>query len=136
MNEASATSPKFTGRSLTGSRVCISLYFFLFGFTFASWASRIPAIQHQLHLTDPELGAVLLSMPVGSFIALPFSGYFTAKLGSRKIALFSGVVYCVLLAGIGLAQNTWLLSCLLFFFGAAGNMLNIAINTQAMYPCV
>ena len=118
--------------SLRARRISISLCFFLFGFIFASWASRIPAIQQQLHLSEAGLGAVLLSMPIGSFIALPFSGYFSSKFGSRKVTIIATFIYSCLLIAIGFSQNTFQLTTCLFLFGAAGNIVNIAINTQAL----
>lgn len=118
--------------SLRARRISISLLFFFFGFTFASWASRIPAIQQQLHLSEAGLGAVLLSMPVGSFIALPFSGYLSSKFGSRIVTIISTFIYSCLLAAIGYSQNSFQLTTCLFLFGAAGNIVNIAINTQAL----
>jgi MFS family permease len=118
--------------TLTATRVRISLFFFFYGFTFATWASRIPDIQQQLHLSETALGAVLLAMPVGSFITLPFSGYFTAKLGSRKVVIFAATVYSFLLVGIGFSDSVLLLAVCLFLFGSAGNLMNIAINTQAL----
>ncbi|MEP6582925.1 MAG: MFS transporter [Ginsengibacter sp.] len=119
-------------RPLKAIRIRISSLFFFFGFIFATWASRIPAIQQQLHLSDSGLGAVLLSMPVGSFLALPFSGYLSAKFGSRIVAIFSSLIYSCLLIGIGFSQNAFQLTVCLFLFGAAGNIVNIAINTQAL----
>ncbi len=118
--------------SLRARRISISLCFFFFGFIFASWASRIPAIQQQLHLSEAGLGAVLLSMPVGSFLALPFSGYLSSKFGSRKVTIISTFIYSCLLVTIGFSQNTFQLTTCLFLFGAAGNIVNIAINTQAL----
>ncbi len=113
-------------------RLSISFLFFFFGFTFASWASRIPAIQQQLHLSDAGLGAVLLSMPVGSFLALPLSGYLSSKFGSRKVTIISTFIYSCLLAAIGFSNNSFQLTICLFLFGFAGNIVNIAINTQAL----
>ncbi|MEO7119633.1 MAG: MFS transporter [Ginsengibacter sp.] len=113
-------------------RWAVNVFFFFYGFLFATWASRIPAIQQQLNLSDAKLGLVLLGMPLGSFIALPFSGIFTSKHGSKVIIIISSFVYCVLLPAIGFTHNIFGLSFLLFLFGAAGNVLNIAINTQAI----
>src|SRR3954452_19800501 len=121
-----------TQRSLTAVRIRISLFFFFYGFTFATWASRIPNIQQNLHLSDTKLGAVLLAMPVGSFLTLPFSGYFTSKLGSRKVVIFTSLIYASLLSGIGFSNSVFLLTICLFLFGSSGNMMNIAINTQAI----
>ena len=119
-------------RSLVARRVSISLFFFFYGFLFATWASRIPNIQQQLHLSEAALGAVLLSMPIGSFITLPFSGYFTSKLGSRKVVIAASLIYALLLVGIGYAPNVVFLTLCLFLFGSAGNMFNISVNTQAL----
>ncbi len=113
-------------------RLSINVYFFMFGFIFATWASRIPTIQQVLQLDEAGLGTVLLAMPVGSFIALPFSGYLSSAFGSRKICIASGLAYCLLLVWIGMAPSAFMLGLVLFFFGAAANILNIAINTQAL----
>lgn len=126
----SQTNKHFAGRRMT--RFCINIYFFMFGFLFATWASRIPAIQQNLHLDEAGLGAVLLAMPVGSFLAVPFSGYFSSAFGSRKVCIMSGISYCILLIAIGVVNVVWLLAVILFLFGAAANILNIAINTQAI----
>src|SRR5438128_1547483 len=119
-------------RSLTATRIRISLFFFFYGFIFASWASRIPTIQQSLGLSEARLGAVLLAMPVGSFITLPFSGLLTAKIGSRKVVMVASFIYGLILMGIGFSQNVWQLTVCLFLFGSAGNMMNISVNTQAL----
>lgn len=118
--------------SLPARRVSISLFFFFYGFIFATWASRIPAIQQRLNLSDAQLGLVLLGMPVGSFIALPFSGIATSKYGSRIVLIISSVCYCGLLTVIGFLNNPFALAFCLFLFGAASNVLNISVNTQAI----
>lgn len=119
-------------RSLRAIRVRISLFFFFYGFTFATWASRIPAIQQSLHLSETALGAVLLAMPVGSFLTVPFSGYFVSKSGSRIVVIISSFIYSCLLIAIGFSSAVWQLAICLFLFGSSGNMLNIGINTQAI----
>lgn len=119
-------------KSLVARRVSISLFFFFYGFTFASWASRIPNIQQALDLSETRLGATLLAMPVGSFLTLPVSGYLTAKFGSRKVVMVSSVLYACLLVAIGFSSNVLQLSVSLFLFGSAGNMFNISVNTQAI----
>src|SRR5438067_13525440 len=93
--------------SLRTRRISISLFFFFYGFTFATWASRIPNIQQSLHLSETALGAVLLAMPVGSFLTVPFSGYFVAKTGSRKVVMISCCIYSLLLCGIGFSKSVW-----------------------------
>lgn len=113
-------------------RIHISAIFFFYGLSYASWASRIPSIQQNLHLGEAALGAVLLAMPAGSFITVPFTGLMVAKLGSRRVVMASSLLYTIMLAGIGYADNTLHLIIALFLFGSFGNMLNISINTQAI----
>ena len=123
---------KTTSTGLRTHRIAISSLFFLFGFLFATWASRIPAIQQRLHLSETVLGAVLLAMPVGSFLTLPFSGYLATRIGSRKVIRFATLLYCIVLTGIGLSASIWQLTLCLFLFGSIGNLVNISINTQAI----
>jgi MFS family permease len=114
------------------SRLSISAFFFLAGVCFASWASRIPDIKQFLHLSDGGLGAVLLALPVGLLISLPFSGWLVTHFGSRQMVIPAAVSYALLLPLLGLVQTAWQLVAVLFFFGLVGNLLNIAMNTQAV----
>jgi MFS family permease len=119
-------------KSKRAYRIAVSCLFFLQGLCFATWASRIPSIQQNLHLSDAALGGVLLALPVGSMIALPFSGWLVNKYGSKRIATNSLLLYSLSLITLGFAPNTLLLICGLVLFGMAGNTANIAINTQAV----
>lgn len=123
---------KTTTPSLFTRRISLSLFFFFYGLSYASWASRIPTIQQNLHLSETQLGTVLLGMPVGSFLTLPLSGFLVSKIGSRKVIMFASILYSCMLAGIGFSQNIFQLSASLFLFGSFGNMMNISINTQAI----
>ena len=113
-------------------RLAVSLLFFLQGLCFATWASRIPSIKALLHLSDASLGLVLLALPVGSMIGLPFSGWLVTRFGSKTIASSALLVYSLALLPVGLATSLPLLICALIVYGMAGNIANIAINTQAI----
>ncbi len=113
-------------------RAAVALLFFLQGICFSSWASRIPTIQQNLHLSDAALGAVLFSLPVGSMISLPLAGWAVAKLGSKKVVLVALTIYSLLLASLGIAHTIFQLIPILVVFGMAGNTSNIAVNTQAV----
>jgi MFS family permease len=113
-------------------RVAVSTIFFLQGLCFASWASRIPTIQQRMGFSDTQLGLVLLALPVGLMASLPLAGWLVAKQGSRRVALVGALLYAITLLTLGLAATpVQLLGCLVFF-GLAANLLNIAINTQAV----
>lgn len=118
--------------SKRAARLSIGAFFFLAGVCFASWASRIPDIKQYLHLSDAGLGAVLLALPAGLLISLPFSGWLVTHFGSRPMVIPAALSYACLLPVIGLANTAWQLVAVLFFFGLVGNLLNIAMNTQAV----
>lgn len=116
----------------TAARLSVSTFFFLMGLSFASWAARIPDIQQTMHLSPGQLGSVLLGMPLGSLVALAPAGWLVTKLGSRKVTLWSLIFYVGLLPFLGFMDTGWQLALALFCYGAAGDVANIAVNTQVV----
>jgi MFS family permease len=114
-------------------RLAMSFFYFGMGFCFASWASRIPDIKSFLSLSEGELGTILFALPIGQLTAMPFSGKLVTRFGSRKVLLFSLILYAFCLTNIGLAAETWQLALGLYLFGICGNFSNISINTQGVY---
>ncbi|TXK26204.1 MFS transporter [Pontibacter qinzhouensis] len=113
-------------------RKAVGALFFLQGICFASWGSRIPTIQQNLGLSETQLGMVLFALPVGQMLSLPFTGWLISKIGSYRIVLGSAALYAAVLVVVGAAPTLWLLVLALFFFGILANMVNIAVNTQAV----
>jgi MFS family permease len=114
------------------ARISVSSFFFIAGLCFFSWTTRIPEIQSHLKLNDGSLGTVLFALPGGSMVCLPIAGWLVTKLGSRNCMLISAFIYTLLLCIIGTVGAVWGLVATLFFFGMAGNLMNISINTQAI----
>jgi MFS family permease len=113
-------------------RIAISTFFFVAGLTFSTWASRIPDIKTKLHLSDAALGTILFALPVGLLTSLPISGWLVSKFGSRKLIISSALLYPLTLVVLALSASTLQLVIALFFFGVWSNLLNIAMNTQAV----
>jgi MFS family permease len=113
-------------------RFAVSSFFFIAGLCFSSWASRISDIQSKLHLSNAALGSILLGLPIGLLISLPFAGLLVAKFHSKYVVICAATLYALTLPLLGLASYTWQLVICLFIFGIAGNILNISINTQAV----
>lgn len=113
-------------------RIAVSAFFFCQGLCFASWASRIPDLKSALHLSDAALGSILLALPAGQLLAMPFSGRLVTNFGSKKVLRICAVLYAICLTNIGLATQPWHLAVGLFLFGICGNFCNISVNTQAV----
>ena len=113
-------------------RIALSTFYFLSGFTFSSWASRIPTIKAALNLNEAELGSVLLTMPISSMIGLPLSGWLVSKFETRIPLTVGFLINSICLSFIGLAQTTFTLVIVLFLYSLSMRMYNIAVNTQAI----
>lgn len=113
-------------------RVAVAVYFFCLGLSFASWASRIPDIKASLRLSEALLGTILLALPAGQMLTLPFSGRIVARYGSKITLGIAFVGYAFSLTNLGLAKEAWQLGLALFALGIFGNLCNISVNTQAV----
>ena len=113
-------------------RIATSLFFFIEGLTFSTWASRIPAIQAKLHLSDGALGGVLFALPAGLMVSLTVSGWLVSRFGSRPMMVSGSIIYPLILLLLASSASVTQLTLSLFFFGIIGNLINIAMNTQAV----
>jgi MFS family permease len=113
-------------------RITVALFYFSLGLMFATWASRIPDIKTSLHLNDALFGTILFALPAAQFMMMTFSGKLVTRFGSKRVALIALPLYSICLSNIGLVREGWQLAIALFFFGLAGNLCNISINTQGV----
>jgi MFS family permease len=114
------------------ARIAITLFFFISGFGFSSWASRIPDIQHRLQLNEAQLGSILFALPLGLILTLPVTGILLQRFSSRNIMMLGALVFNLMLALIGFVSNTWQLVIVLFCFGSSRNLMNISMNAQSI----
>lgn len=114
------------------NRIAVSAFFFVAGLTFSTWASRIPDFKTSLRLSDAALGTILFALPVGLLTSLPISGWLVAKFSSKRLGQVSAVLYSLSLLLLAASPSVLYLVIALFLFGLFSNMLNIAMNTQAV----
>ncbi len=118
--------------SLARLRRANAVYFFISGFGYSSWTSRIPFIKESLKLNDAHFGTLLFMMPVGLIITMPFTGKLLDHFKSRTIMLCGAMIYNVVLICLGFSPYAWVLAIVLFFFGASRNLMNLSMNAQAI----
>ncbi|MUU79080.1 MFS transporter [Winogradskyella endarachnes] len=114
------------------NRIALSVYFFLSGLCFATWASRIPTLKEFFNLNDAQLGSILLVMPIAALIGTVSSGWLISKFNNRDLLLFSFLFFAFALLGISLVQSTFLLIIVLAIFSICMRVLNIAMNAQSI----
>lgn len=106
--------------------------FLVHGLIVSTWVSRIPAIKDSLHLNNGVLGIALLGAAVGSLAAIPVCGYLVNRYGSRRIADWSAVGFCISLAFPALAVNAVTLFLALVAFGMMAGANDVSMNAQGV----
>jgi MFS family permease len=113
-------------------RIAIKIAFFINGFIYANWVSRLPRIQELYQANDGTIGFVLLASSIGAVGAMPFTGWVIIKNGSRKITLVAVLLYCVIVPLIPIMPGIASLIALYFIMGIVTGMLDVAMNSQAV----
>lgn len=114
------------------ARIAVAIFFFLSGTIFATWTTRIPAIQARLSLSPGSLGLALLGMAAGALVAMNLSGYLSARFGSHFTTIIGSLCFCIALPLLALAPDYPLLIVALVFFGASNGSMDVAMNTQGV----
>ena len=113
-------------------RAFLGVFFFLSGFCFSTWASRIPTIKVLFDLNKAELGTVLVFMPMSSMLGLPISGWLVTRYHSRIPLIISFSLLTVSLCLIGFASSMFMLVVSQCMFAFSIRICNISMNTQAL----
>jgi len=114
------------------TRVAVAVFFFGDGLLLGSWASRIPAVQAQTHITNAELGVALFGSSLGALVAMPLAGRLCERIGSRRVTVAGLVVASASLFGASSAGGLPALGAALFGFGAGFGSVNVAANVQGI----
>lgn len=107
------------------------LAFLAAGFVMASWAPLIPFAKTQVGATEGVFGLLLLCLGLGSIVAMPLTGYLSARMGARPMILLGGYGLVALLPLLVLAPSVPVLALALAFFGAALGTIDVAMNVHA-----
>lgn len=102
------------------------------GFSFASWASRIPQVRDRLHLDPGQLGLVLLAIALGSMVALPVAGMVVTKLGAARSVASMSIVLAVGLAAAAIGYRIGVFPVVggLFLVGFGNGTWDVAMNVE------
>jgi len=120
-------------RDLVNWRTSIFTLFLLCGVTFASWASRLPAVKQNLGIDDFEIGILLFSMGAGSLIGVMSANVIVVRWGAKRglSVTIVGITVGLLLAALGVdalssyAVTVLGLAILGLCFGATDVMMNV-----------
>lgn len=113
-------------------RVALCAVFAVQGFSYASWAVRVPAVKEQVGASAAALGLALLGLSAGAVATMLLAGTLCRRFGSQRITVISCILLSLTLVLPALAHSVITLGLLLAVFGAAYGGLNVAMNTVAV----
>src|SRR5215208_5317687 len=117
---------------LSAARRATQGFFLLSGVAVACWAPMIPYAKARLDLDEANLGMLLLCMGLGCVCAVPFAGHFSHRYGNRIVLTVAGLVFCLALPLLAIAQSSVGLGAALAVFGAAAGVIDVAMNAHAV----
>lgn len=103
------------------------------GLAFASWAARIPTAARVLDLSTGQMGAVLLTMAIGSVLALPMAGSVAARIGTANTVRLGGSISALggLILAFALASSSVPITVAgLFLFGVGIGLWDVSQNVE------
>lgn len=105
--------------------------FFAAGFIFASWAPVIPFAKARVAAGEGFFGLLILCMGLGATVAMPVSGWWSARFGARLMILLGWGGMLAALPVLAVAPNAFVLAAALFVMGASLGSLDVAMNVYA-----
>ncbi len=113
------------------ARSAIRAGFFVEGFCNGIWGAHVPSVALHYGLDEAALSMVLLAAAVGALLSVTQAGPLVARWGARAVAGATGLAMCAAL-GLSLWPSAYpLLLVLMFCFGSAVALFDVAINAEA-----
>ncbi|WP_328349934.1 MFS transporter [Streptomyces sp. NBC_00457] len=112
------------------TQLAIAALFCFLGFQYATWASRLPALKTRLDLNAGEVGLLLVACGAGAAASFPLVTFLMKRLGTRLLALLSGLGLVAILLGLSAAPNYPVALLIICADGVAVGCLNVAMNAQ------
>lgn len=113
-------------------RLGTKLILFITGFSSSSWAVVVPYARANTGVNEATLGTLLLCLGGGALLAMPLTGYLTAKYNCKKVIRASVWSIIFSLPLLSLITSPLLLAAALLIFGTGIGITAGAINIQSV----
>jgi MFS family permease len=114
------------------ARAATTAIFFMTGWVYAAWATRIPAIKDDLGLSDGQVGLAILGLEAGAIVGLPAGGALVSRMGSRRALQIGFSIFPAALFAVALAPGLAALAAWLAVMAAATSVVDVAMNAQGV----
>lgn len=118
--------------SAARGRWAVAAMFLVNGFIIGSWAPQIPLMLPRHSITEFTLGLLILAFGLGAVTAMVWTGRLINHYGSRTVTRTFAIIASFGLAAIVLSPSIPLAAIALFFTGACGGSMDVAMNANAV----
>lgn len=113
-------------------RLATRVAFLVAGIAMSAWAPLVPLAKARTGLDEAALGLVLLCFGGGSLVAMPLAGWWSARVGSRRVIVVAVGTLAIVLPLLAIVEHPLALAATLACFGAGLGALDVAMNLQAI----
>jgi MFS family permease len=106
--------------------------FLVAGWLPAAWATRIPDVKDELHLSAGALALGILGLEAGAIIGLPTGAAIVSRVGSRRALQLGFTGFAPALVAVGLAGGVATLAAALLGMALANSVVDVAMNAQGV----
>ena len=115
------------------ARLAVSVLFFVNGAFISNILPRLPAIKADLALSNAQLGVAVGAASFGALLAGPLASAATARVGSARLGVVTGVVYGLALVLVGLAGGWGALAGAFMLMGVLDIFMDVAMNAHGLH---
>ncbi len=105
--------------------------FFVNGVVFGGWAALVPRAIGRLDADAGTFGLMLLGMGIGAVLAMAFSSRLITRFGAGPLIRVSLAIFLASYIAVSISPTWALFVAALLLFGAAGGMMDVAMNAYA-----
>jgi MFS family permease len=114
------------------ARLAVSVLFFVNGALISYILPRLPAIKADLALSNAQLGVAVGASSFGALLAGPLASAATARVGSARLGVLTGVVYGFALMLVGLAGGWAALAGAFVLMGVLDIFMDVSMNAHGL----
>jgi MFS family permease len=106
--------------------------FLLHGTMVGSWVPHIPLAKERLDVGPAVFGLALLAIAAGAVTAMPLTGAMINRYGSSRVALVTGVLFCLAFAGPVVSPSLLPFVIMGYLLGAFIGSMDVAMNAHGI----
>lgn len=115
------------------ARLAVSVLFFVNGAFISNILPRLPAIKADLGLSNAQLGVAVGAASFGALLAGPVASAATARVGSARLGVVTGIVYGFALVLVGLAGGWAALAGAFLLMGVLDIFMDVSMNAHGLH---